>query len=340
VLLTYGQVKAGPCSKIAGVCATSPDFAGYVNQATRQLMRRGNFFGTVQPMRGCVYDNCITWPRQVGTVLAVNQNGHYTELSNRWYQFMPWAGVDLCSFGLGPGHWHQFRETTFDGTTPVFNPIPFGLSRYILAFPSVQADIGKTITLFGKDSNGQTVMQKMTDGTWQEGITLTLALPYTQTPMLFQKITRVVKDVTQGVVRLYQWDGVTLNPDGSANLSDCALYDPSETSPDYQHSRMSGCRNSNCPTGFQITALVKLAFFPVVNDNDLVLIENQDALAIFIQSIKYREKGDAARAVQWERDAFRELNYQMRDMFPDEQFTVNFRPFGNDGLNRITAGFL
>ena len=340
MLLTFGDIQQGPCSKIAGVCPTNPDFADLVNQATRQIMRRGNWWNTTQPMRGCVYDNCITWPRYVGTVLAVNRNGHYSELANRWFDFMDWSAVDPYGFGLTPGHRHDFHQTTvIDGTTPVFNPIRCGQTMYVLVYPSVQADLGKTITLFGVDANGQTIRQKLADGSWQDGITLTLALPYVSTPMKLQKVTRVVKDVTQGVVRLYQWDGSNLNTDGSPNVLDMATYDPSETSPDYQHSKMMGGRISPCGRTRQITALVKLAFIPVVNDNDLVLIENEDAIAMMIQSIKYREKGDSERAVQWERDAFRELNYEMRDRFPDEQFVVSFRPFGGDSLNRKTAGF-
>jgi hypothetical protein len=339
MLLTYGQLKEGPCSKIAGFCVTSPDFTGYVNQAVRQLMRRGNWWGTVQPMRGCVYDNCITWPRYVGTVLAVNRNGHYSELANRWFQFMDWSGIDLGSFGLTPGHRHDFPNTTvFDGTTPVFNPIPCGQSRYVLVYPSVQADLVKTITLFGVDSNGQDVRQKI-NGMWSDGITLTLALPYVKSPMKFQKITRVLKDRTQGVVRLYQWDGVNLNPDLTPNVFDLAQYDPSETSPDYQHSKILGGVGP-CGCVRQITALVKLAFIPVFNDNDLVLIENQDAISNMIQSIRYREKGDADRSLQWEKDAFRELNYELRDRVPDEQFVVTFRPFGRESLNRKTLGMI
>jgi hypothetical protein len=339
MLLTLGQLKQGACSKIAGVCPSNPEFADYVNQAVRQLMRRGNWWGTVQPMRGCVYDNCIVWPRYVGTVLAVNRNGHFSDLANRWFQFMDWSGVDLSSFGITPGRPHDFHNTTvFDGTTPVFNPIPCGQSRYVLAYPGTQQDVGKTITLFGVDSNGQTVRQQI-GGVWKDGITLTLALPFVQSPMKFQKVTRVLKDVTQGVLRLYQWDGVNLNFDLTPNVFDMAAYDPSERSPDYQHSKMLGCGG---PPGCarQITALIKLAFIPVSDDNDLVLIENEDAIEHMIQSIKYREKGDAARAVQWEKDAFRELNYELRDRVPDEQFVATFRPFGPASLNQKTMGMI
>ena len=107
-----------------------------------------------------------------------------------------------------------------------------------------------------------------------------------------------------------------------------------ETSPDYLHSK-----SGSCSTG-QITALIKLAYTPVSVDTDLVLIENEEALADIIQSIKYREKGDASRSIQWEKDAFRELNYELKDRFPQEQFNFDFRPFGSDTLQRQKIGAL
>ena len=104
--------------------------------------------------------------------------------------------------------------------------------------------------------------------------------------------------------------------------------------------RLHGWFPHNASCAFKrITALVKLAFVPVVNPNDLVLIENEDALCHMIQSIRYREAGNAGAATQFELDAFRELNYQLRDRFPIEQLTIDFRPFGTADLNRVTGGF-
>ena len=340
MLLTFDQVKSGPCSKIAGVCPTSPDFADYVNQAVRQLMRRGNWFASVQPIQGCVYDGCVTWPRGVETVLSMRDNGKYRMVRNHWYEFLPWHDTnwDCCRLGGAKYGGHSWPAASFEGTTPVFKQIPCGYTRWVLAYPSVQADVGKTTTIFGLDANGQVIRERNPDGTWSEGFTLTLAGPSTTTPVMLSKVTRVLNDNMQGVLRLYQWDGSTYNPDGSPNLDYMAEYQPGETSPDYLFSRLPA---KVCQTTRVIQALVKLSFIPVVNDKDLVQIENQEAIAYFIQSIKFRENGDAARAIQWEKDSFRELNYQLRDRFPDEQFVVSFNPFGvGAGLNRVTSGMI
>lgn len=331
MLLTFGQLKQGPCSRISGVCVDNPEFADVVNQATRQIMRRGNWWGTVQIIRGCAYDECVTWPACVGTVLAIDQNCRRVEVANRWYQFLTWESGWFRNYRLGGPHEH--RAAVFEGTSPVFSPVPAGMSNYILAYPNVQDDAGKTITIFGYDSNGQFVRTNNGDGTWSDGVKLTLAMPYVVSPQQFQKVTRVLKDATQGVVRLYQWDGASTNPDGSPLLLDMAQYNPSETSPAYNVSRVPR-------TCGQIVALVKLAFSPVSSDSDLVLIDNEEALANMIQSIRYREKGDPDRAIQWEKDAFRELNYELRDRFPQEQFNLNFKPFGNDELIKQRIGYM
>ena len=340
MLLTFGDFQAGAASRITGVCTTSPDFAAYTNQATRQLMRRGNWWSTVQPLEGCVTDGCVTWPRQVGSILGVNINGRPTELVNRWYRFLPWdpstvAGACECFQNRAWGN----LKTELDGNTPVFNPIACATGMYLQFYIDNQADIGKTITLFGIDNNGQYIRTQV-NGVWQEGITLTFSAPYVQTPMLVRKVLRVVKAVTTGYVRGYQWDGTSLRDSVNPLLLDLCLYEPTETSPDYLHSRLHGWFPHNASCAFRrITALVKLAFVPVVNPNDLVLIENEDALCHMIQSIRYREAGNAGAATQFELDAFRELNYQLRDRFPIEQLTIDFRPFGSADFSRVTGGF-
>ncbi len=338
-LLTFGQFKSGPAKYIAGACPGSPEFADLTNQATRELLRRGNWFGSVQPMEGCVTDGCITWLRPVAAPLAINICNRPTELTNRWGQFLPWNPEHVataCNYYLHGRGGNLTAE--MDGTTPVFNPIACNAGMYLQFFIDNASDVDKTITVFGIDSNGQVIRSQRADGTWQDGVQLVLAIPYVQTPMLVRHVTRVLKDITNGMVRGYQWDGVSMNGSNPLLLDLCS-YQPSETSPDYLHSRLHGFRpNSHCAFN-RITALVKLGFVPVVNDADLLLIENEDAVSHMIQSIRYKNSGDNARASSYEADAFRELNYQLRDRFPIEQLTTDFRPFGSASLSRVTGGF-
>jgi hypothetical protein len=341
MLLTYGALKSSRVLQIASAPPSSPEFASLVNAAIRQLMTRGNWFGTVQPLEGCVTDSCIVWPRYVATPLAINICGRPTELANRWYRFLPWdpshvaAACNYFQHGQGGA-----LTAEMDGSLPVFNPIACLAGMYLQFYIDNIADVGSTITIFGIDSNGQVIRTTHADGTFQEGVELALAVPYVQTPMLIRKVTRVLKDVTLGMVRGYQWDGTSMNG-ALPLLLDLCVYSPAETSPDYLHSRLHGYRPHSAGCAFtRVTALVKLGFVPVVNDDDLVLIENTDAIRDMVQAIKKKEAGDVSGAAAAELSAFRELNYQMRDRFPIEQLTTTFRPFGAASLGRVTAGFM
>lgn len=322
MLLTLGQVQNSRVKEVADSLPTSNEFISLVNAAASQLMERGNFWGTVQPLMGCTYDGCIAWPRRVAAVLALNIRGRHTDVANRWYQFMDWSNSNYRGLYDGWRRHGRRNVTVEDGSMPVFSPIPCGTPRYVRFYIDSATDAGKTIVLYGKGSNGQVLWGQRADGTTQEGLVLTLALPYVQTQVPLNTIFRVVKDMTNARVRGYQVDNNGVH-------YDLATYEPSETSPDYIHTRVPGA----CGGCGAITALVKLAHVPALYPDDLIGIENIAALRDMVFSIKKKEAGDLSAAVQLEKSALRELNYEMRTRFPDEQFIVNFRPFGNDSLN-------
>ena len=330
-LLTLGEVQNSRVIEIADATPTSKQFISLVNSATRQIMRRGNWYGTLQPMQGCVYDGCIVWPRRVAAVLALNIGCRgYSQPANRWYRFMDWSHADYRGLHREWRNRGRSFVNVSDGNLPVFNPIPCGQLRYVRFYVTAASDVGKTIVIYGKDNNGQVLAGTRSDGTYQDGLVLTLTTPFVQSPVMLETVSRVVKDPTAGRVRGYQVDSNGIQ-------YDMALYEPSELSPDYVRTRVPQ-RGSNG----MITALVKLAFVPALYPDDEVLIENVDALRDMVLSIKKKEAGDMANAAILERSCMRELNYEMRTRFPDEQFIVNFQPFGNDDLNkhRINIGMI
>lgn len=316
-LLTLQQVQNSRVKEIADSLPTSNQFISLVNAAAAQLMERGNWWGTVQPLMGCTYDGCVTWPRRVKAVLALNVRGRHTQLANRWYQYMDWSHSDYR--GLYDSWRRNNRQfvTVSDGSLPVFSPIPCGVPRFVRFYIDSATDIGKTIVLYGKGSNGQVLWGQRSDGTTQEGLVLTLALPYVQTEVPLLEIFRVVKDMTSARVRGYQLDS-------AGNHYDMAVYEPSEVSPDYVHTKVPGA----CGQCGTITALVKLAHVPALYPDDVIGIENISALRDMVFSIKKKEAGDLQSAMALEKSALKELNYEMRTRFPDEQFIVNFQPFG------------
>lgn len=341
-LVTLAVARSSRLKEIAQSCPNSDEFKSLVNEATETLMRRGSFWGTVQKIKVCTYNGCITWPRYVGTVLAVSMCGHSIPVWNNWWDFMPMSPNDFCggNFSFSNAGCCGNINTINDGVVPVFNQIACGSGVYIRAYPSYQADIGKKVRIYGIDTNGQVVRVKNPlTGIWEEGLEMVLAAPFVQSAITFRTITRISKEVTQGPVRYYQFDGT--------NLLDLVLHEPTETNPYYRHSKIEGlrshgnsCVNSSCNGIRSVEALVKLQFIPVVADTDLVLISNLQALKNMIMSIKQDEAGNTEKAVGLEAKAIHDLNLELRDRFPNSQLPANVECFGTARLEKQMIGNL
>jgi hypothetical protein len=341
-MLTFGQAKNSlELANVSGVCGSSDAFRSYLNKAVRMLMTRGNFWGTVQLMRFCVYNECLVWPRQVGTILALNTCGRQVNVWNNWFQFAHIGGFqDLSNAGFTIDGFKCFGNLNMEnqGTTPVYFQVPCGNNFYVRSYPGVRADIGKTITIFGIDSNGQVVRTKNSSGIWQDGETIVNALPFVSTTKRYREITRVVRDKTSFPGRMYYYD-----PDNNV-LRDCAVYDPTDTAPDFRFTKIPGLihkRTASCANGaLQVASLVKLQFVPVENDNDLVLISNLDAIGNMIQGIRKSDGGDSGGGETDIARAVHEMNLELRDKFPQEQTPISIRPAGAIGAYRARIGMI
>lgn len=349
MFLTFKNLKDSEVPGTVGVCPDSDTFASYTNKATRMLMTRGNFWGTVEKLKLCVYNSCLVWPRYVGTVLAVNVCGRPSEVWNNWYEFMPLSRMDFCAGGFGFNGLHDFGLTgnvitVNDGTSPVFNPISCGNPTYVRVWPSTQEDVAginpdgstreaKTTRIFGIDENGQVIRTQNSDGTWTDGVELTLTLPYVSTSFRLREITRITKDETQGPLRYYQYDSV------NDVMLDLVILDPTEVSPMFRRSRLpKRWRTGNCNGIRSVEALVKLEFIPVKYDSDMVQISNLDALSDMMLSVKYSNGGDAPMAKDFEAKAIREMNLELNNKYPNEQTPVDINPFGSASPSRHAIG--
>ena len=320
-MIRLADVKASSAINIAGVSPNSSEFVRLINEATRRLMRRGDWEGLIQPIQVCITAGCVVWPRYVKAVRKLNLCKSGIPINNVWYDFLPYnRGRMQDNFWYAwldqPGH------MTFKMRTPVFQDIQ-GDGRTVRAYTSTPLDNNRTIRIFGEDTNGQR-LQTQGIGGWKDGITLTLQTPYVESTVQVRRIDRVIKDTTQGPVRLYAWNTAT------SLLEDLALYASDETNPSYERTQIS---LTNCCCDSQsVVALIKLAFVPVVNDDDWVLVDNLDAIKNMIRSIKCEEADDDPGKEKNEKAAIRELNLDISDQTMDEQIPVSFGAFADTGL--------
>ncbi len=331
--LTLAAAKASRIPIAAGVDAGSDAFLSYLNDAARRLLERGNFWATHQKMRVCTYDGCITWPRFVGTPLAINTRRGSGPVNGYWYEFLQWDSFDRQCFSRGFWPWNV--ETTNDSLVPIFNQIPCGIPRYVRFYPRTQLDKNKKVTVYGTDSNGQKLyqMRPPPDGD-QEGIVLPLDLPFVQTPILLNSVSRISKPVTELPVDVFQYDPTT------AQLFPMAYYEPDETEPMYRHSRIQNIRQRTACCAHPVDLLYKIEFRPVKYDSDIVQIDNSYALKVMVMGIKKGEAGDAVGEEVQAKAATKILNEQLRSKLPDDQIPVNFKPFGSADLRKQAIGTL
>ena len=336
MLLTLGDCKRDRGIRaIINVSPSSQDFADIVNDACRKALRRGDWDGTVIPIQVCVRNGCLVWPRYVGHVRKMNFCKHHpVPVHNLWYEFLSHVDKDYCLSCVG-GSWNSWswwqNKLQAQGYAPTHTTI-FGDGRYVRLNHTLSVDVGKTVRIFGVDNNNQELRTNNGDGTWSDGYVLRCKLPYDQTTVYVRRIDRVIKEETQGDVRLYAYNAA------DAVLEDLAVYQPSETNPEYEryHVHVPVCTSptssSTCGSTQSVLALIKLKFIPAKYDTDLVYLQNLDALKLMIQSVKSSEAGDREAATGYEVDAIRELNLDIWNRDGDDQASIAIEPFSGANL--------
>jgi len=329
-MLTLGQIQTSSVANIAGCNPTDPQFTQYVNEAVRQLMDIGNWWGTVQAIVGCVYDGCIVWPKKIDAVLGLAVCGRNVPLANQWYEFVPfndqhrhWAEQWHCG--------HRPNLVEFIGTVPTFVPVTPANPIFVQLTCDNPIDYGKTVTIYGNDVNGKEITAVRSDGSTQRGVVLTLAATPPVTPTLLTSWYATTKDLTVGQV--WAWSYVA----GTGITGCIASYSGGDINPQFPYSRIRGFKTCQ---PVRISALVKLGYEAVVQASDIVPLDCLDAIKAMIQAIKKREAGADDEAAQFELQAIRRLNLQLRNHLPIEQFVVAFNPFGDASMNRVTGGFM
>jgi hypothetical protein len=89
-----------------------------------------------------------------------------------------------------------------------------------------------------------------------------------------------------------------------------------------------------------INAFVKLQFVEASSPDDLILIDNLDALALGMQAAKLSDAYDSGGSEGMMSRAVRELNLDLRDKLPIDQIPVRFSPQGTAHLDKINIGMM
>lgn len=305
--LTLAMLK-DPASGIARVLNVPPDderFVSYVNEAYEALVEEMKAWGTIWKYQICVTAGCLTWPRQIATIEAATVCDQPLTIRNHWFEFME-SGPGLQGDGTCGGCSCSLQ--LFDRPPTVGFADIAGTNKKVKVYADVTEDAGAKILLQGYDENNNWVRTQV--GTeWVDGEYVAIGTTPATSTKFFSALTGAQKPVTNGTVRLFEYDTTLLTQRA------IAIYEPDETVPWYRRSLINGLSNvgndSECETK-TVIVMAKLDFIPLKNDTDYLIISSIPALKDMCQSIRKAENNLDSEAASWQVRAIRKLQRQNR----------------------------
>jgi len=298
-----------------GACPNRGIVDDRINQAIRRLLPKADWDKTTTLFKVQTQNGCITLPRECETARVVNICGAPRELFHKAYEFMEagpgefvsgWAGVDLKDMGDG-------FPTFFD--IPTFDPdcleTPEGPYKIFAVSPSAQ-DLGKLVIVQGPTDLWHEVRTNGVPGeplpiaVWdqgQEGVLCDLPTPLTTNT--FKSITGIQLPAGRvDYVSLYAVDPAT------NKMYFLSKYHPDETFPGYHRYKILGkcCEDDIC-----VTLRCKLRYIPASRADDVLLIQNLDALKFMVIAIREENARNLQEALAYEQKAVFVLDEDLRN---------------------------
>jgi len=268
---------------ISGFCDQEKLFR-WITDAIQLIANKSDFDGWMGFVDLCVDGQCVTLPREVDNVLAVNIGGTPTLGRNQ-----------LFNFHLnGPGDCNEVIPYSYQdrGFFPTYKDIVDPVQ--LIAFVDKASDEGKELRVYGYDSNGHPVRQQV-GGVWQDGYLIPtiygLAVPDVDMPK-FSRITRVRKANTDGVIRLS-----TLDDAGTSGIF-LGVYEPDENEPWYRRIKLG-------KTATWVRLAYRKAAPTIKSLYDRVPLRSRMALLMAMSALKYYRETDLANATAYEVHATR-----------------------------------
>jgi hypothetical protein len=248
-------------------------------------------------------------------------------IRNQWFENIQGVGLQTprrncaggnCNEGLFVNdQWCNFGNGYDRGTGCTFNEIR-GLNKKIRVYNDIAEADDAYITLMGYDENSQWVLTEV-DGVWIDGERVPFATPYATSTKFFSNLTAVIKPITNGNIRLYEY-----NTDTTTQRA-LSVYEPSEENPAYRKMLVPGLENARCCNTscseddddsecrrVKITAIARLEYVPVSAPTDWVIPGNPDAVAEMMMSVRAGEMHNEEQMVFHEQKCLSMLNTQLR----------------------------
>lgn len=284
-MLTVAEIY-DDAKEIFGHCLETKLFRK-ITDAVQLLANKGEIDPLVGYVDLCADGQCITLPREIETVMAVNIGGR------------PSLGRDeLFSFHLnGPGDtWVPCQDYTWinSGGFPTYRDLK--CPGKLIAFLDNSADNGAKVRVFGYDDQNRPLRTQV-GNSWEDGYLVPTifgyALPDQNAPVI-SRITDIVKDKTVANVRLSSFD----NSSNSGTL--LGIFEPDETKPRYRRIRI----NRDCEW---VRICFRRRTLDINSTNDRIFLHSRLALVLAMRAVKKYDETDLGAALQFEANATRLL---------------------------------
>lgn len=310
--LTLGSIKT-QVARATNLCADDTKLVALINEAQQRLMVRGKWVGTWQRYRICTTEDCLTWPRQIETIEAFAICNRPGEVRDGWFEFIQ-NGPGLFDEDSSPGDLLVDRGEGYVTFVDIQHSDDNPKKIRVLADVT---ETSKYIILQGYDENAIWIRTQV-NGSWIDGERVAISTTVQVTTNYFSSLVGVIKDSTNGIVRLYQYDPAT-----SMQVA-MAVYEPDETRPNYRRSFIPGLSNtgscceesSDCETK-SVTVTAKLRHMDVANDNDFLILRNAAAIKLMVLSILYEERNLFKEAEVMLQKAVTELDKELASFIGD-----------------------
>lgn len=341
------DVKTSRLPSIIGACQGDTEIiANWVNSAQRRLLMckessDEGWWGTWAEVvfnvsRSAPY---ITLPREIARIQAMDLCDQPIQVNNQFFEYVQFGNGRL------PKTWCGCNEVTAAYTRN--NSVTFldmsDAPQYLVAYATDERDYGKRVLFGGLDSGGEIIVTTDVENQVQ-GQFVSLGSTAAQTPQTFLQINGIQKDVTYGIVRIYQHD-----PDTGDEVLLLTMQ-PGEQTASYRRYYLNELPRGCCPSTtstdeseVQVTAIAKLELIPAVTDTDYLLITDLEAIISECQSIRMSEMDNPnsqQMSMKFHREAIGFLNGQLNHYIGKDSVAVDFAPFGTARLARQKIGQL
>ena len=278
-----------------GIAPTDPRLIQWLNEATQRLIFEGKYFNTTGRFNICVTNGCITLPRGIATIEAVNVNGRPTPLRDFWYEFLA-NGLGTRESQTAGGNGGTccpgccgINGAIYRGRFPTFTDIT-GTTSKVNFVCDLAVDVGNTVIVFGYDQNNNWI-RTIQNGVYADGEVIALAQSSGTTSVNYFSVVTGVQFQTamSGQSWLYGYNTGT----SPVTLTMLGHYQYDEVNPSYPRyffpsiqsptSSSSGCQTT------KVEMVAKLEYMPVKNPTDYLIIGNLPALKEIMTAIKKAE---------------------------------------------------